>query len=37
MSRSLCNMEMKILGSSRYSMELKVNAAIIMKHGDEGN
>ena len=37
MSRSLCNMEMKIMGSSRYSMELKVNAAFIMQHGDEGN
>ena len=37
MSRSLCNMEMKIKGSLIYSMELKVNAAFIMQHEDEGN
>ena len=35
MPRSLCNMEMKVIDSSRCSMEMKVNVTFIMQYGDE--
>ena len=33
----ICNREMKVIDSSRFSMETKVNATFIMQYGDENN